>query len=251
MNGNVHILEEFILTIKTGIIQEKQRYSEALDEEMELLIYLPAAYSPLYKYHVLIAQDGHDYFRLGRISRQIEELWKNGEIERTIVIGIPYKNVQERRHTYHPEGAKFEAYKRFLAHELVPFIDQEYPTYQVGSSRTLIGDSLGATVSLMTALDYPNMFGNVILQSPYVDNHVLEKVRNTHSLQLISICHQIGSKETKVKTTDNQIVDFTESNQKLKELLEKQTNYDFEKFDGDHKWTYWQPLMTSALKKML
>jgi enterochelin esterase-like enzyme len=32
-------------------------------------------------------------------------------------------------------------------------------------ARTLIGDSLGGTVSLMTALDYPNMFGNVIMQS--------------------------------------------------------------------------------------
>ncbi|MCY8077543.1 esterase family protein, partial [Bacillus haynesii] len=32
---------------------------------------------------------------------------------------------------------------------------------------------------------------------------------------------------------------------------EKQTNYDFKAFDGDHKWTYWQPLITPALKKML
>jgi enterochelin esterase family protein len=78
-------------------------------------------------------QDGHDYFRLGRISRQVEELLANGEIERSIIIGIPYKNVQERRLTYHPEGSKFEAYKRFLANELVPFADSEYPTYQVGS----------------------------------------------------------------------------------------------------------------------
>ncbi|MCY9291142.1 esterase family protein, partial [Bacillus haynesii] len=25
----------------------------------------------------------------------------------------------------------------------------------------------------------------------------------------------------------------------------------FKAFDGDHKWTYWQPLITPALKKML
>ncbi len=247
-----YFLEEFILAIKTGVIQEKTLFSEELGEEMELLVYLPASYSPLYKYHVIIAQDGHDYFRLGRISRQIEELIKNGEIERCIVIGVPYKNVQERRRTYHPEGTKFEAYKRFLAHELVPFTDREYPTYQVGSGRTLIGDSLGATVSLMTALEYPNMFGNVIMQSPYVDNHVLEKVADADSLQLISIYHQIGIKETEVKTTDDQILDFTGPNEQLKELLQKKnTNYHFEAFDGDHKWTYWQPLITPALKKML
>lgn len=104
----------------------------------------------------------------------------------------------------------------------------------------------------MTALDYPNMFGNVIMQSPYVDRHVLDKVKQSDSLQLISICHQIGEKETAVKTTDDQILDFTGPNEQLKELLEeKQTNYDFKAFDGDHKWTYWQPLITPALKKML
>ncbi|MFO6494968.1 MULTISPECIES: esterase family protein [unclassified Bacillus (in: firmicutes)] len=240
------------MAMKTGVIQEKKLFSKELGEEMELLVYLPASYSPLYKYHVIIAQDGHDYFRLGRISRQLEELLNNGEIERSIIIGVPYKNVQERRLTYHPEGSKFEAYKRFLAHELVPFADREYPTYQVGSGRTLIGDSLGGTVSLMTALDYPNMFGNVIMQSPYVDDHVLDKVLHSDSLQLISICHQIGTKETEVHTTDEQILDFTKPNQKLKDLLQqKKADYDFETFDGDHKWTYWQPLITPALKKML
>lgn len=104
----------------------------------------------------------------------------------------------------------------------------------------------------MTALDYPNMFGNVIMQSPYVDSHVLEKVETSASLQLISVYHQIGVKETEVKTTDNQILDFTAPNEKLKELLQNENmNYHFETFDGDHKWTYWQPLITPALKKML
>lgn len=74
---------------------------------------------PLYTYHVIIAQDGHDYFRLGKIGRQAEELMQNKEMERSIIIGVPYENVTERRNTYHPDGTKFEAYKRFLANELV------------------------------------------------------------------------------------------------------------------------------------
>lgn len=103
---------------------------------------LPARHLlPLYKYHTVIAQDGHDYFRLGRIGRQAEELMSKGEIDRCIIIGVPYKNVRERRNTYHPEGSKFASYKRFIANELVPFIDKEYPTYQVGYGRTMIGDS--------------------------------------------------------------------------------------------------------------
>ena len=70
---------------------------------------------------------------------------------------------------YHPEGDRREAYIRFLAHELVPYMDDNYPTYQIGAGRGLIGDSLAATISLLTALKYPNIFGKVILHSPYVD----------------------------------------------------------------------------------
>ena len=44
-----------------------------LGEEMQLLVYLPANFSPLYKYSLLIAQDGRDYFQLGRIGRLADE----------------------------------------------------------------------------------------------------------------------------------------------------------------------------------
>lgn len=87
---------------KTGIIQEETLQSKELGADMTILIYLPVNYSPLYTYHVIIAQDGHDYFRLGKIGRQAEELMQNKEMERSIIIGVPYENVTERRNTYHP-----------------------------------------------------------------------------------------------------------------------------------------------------
>ncbi|MGE6675216.1 alpha/beta hydrolase [Bacillus pumilus] len=237
---------------KTGIIQEETLHSKELGADMTLLIYLPVNYSPLYTYHVIIAQDGHDYFRLGKIGRQAEELMQNKEMERSIIIGIPYENVTERRNTYHPDGTKFEAYKRFLANELVPYIDTHYPTYQIGSGRTFIGDSLGATISLMTAIDYPSLFGGLILQSPYVDDSVLEAVKQSTALSHYAIIHQIGLEETAVKTTDGQVLDFIQPNDDLKALLEQSgADYLFETFEGDHKWTFWQPLIAPSLKRML
>ena len=149
-----------------GTIQDISFFSEALQEDMQLLIYLPPNYSPLYKYSVLIASDGKDYFQLGRISRVADELFAEEAIENLIIVGVPYKDVKDRRSKYHPEGSQHIAYTRFLAQELVPYIDDNYPTYQVGMGRSLIGDSLAATVSLMTALAYPNTFGKVIMHSP-------------------------------------------------------------------------------------
>ena len=47
-----------------GTVQDLTLFSDAFQEEMQLLIYLPPNYSPLYKYSVLIASDGKDYFQL-------------------------------------------------------------------------------------------------------------------------------------------------------------------------------------------
>ncbi|MFD2215449.1 alpha/beta hydrolase [Metabacillus endolithicus] len=236
---------------QTGIIKEHSFYSEALQEELTLLIYLPENYSPLYKYSLLIAQDGQDYFKLGRVGRQVEALVKNEEIEDVIVIGIPYKDVHDRKEKYHPNGSKFKQYVRFLAHELVPYLDSEFPTYQIGFGRALIGDSLGATVSLLTGLAYPNTFGKLILQSPLVNEDVMNAVKEFDSSSKPMIYHQIGKKETEVKTTDGIIQDFLTPNRKLSQLMsEKGFSYTYEEFNGDHTWKYWQPALTPILKLM-
>jgi enterochelin esterase-like enzyme len=126
-----------------GTVKEVFFQSNELGEELQILIYLPANYSPLFTYSLLIAQDGQDYFRLGRIGRFADELLYNHEIENIIIVGIPYKHVKDRRKKYHPDSEHHQSYIRFLAHELVPFLDKEYPTYQMGSTRGLLGDSLG------------------------------------------------------------------------------------------------------------
>jgi enterochelin esterase-like enzyme len=234
-----------------GTIKELTFHSLELGEEMQLLVYLPANFSPLYKYALLIAQDGRDYFQLGRIGRLADEFLYEREIENIIIVGVPYKNVADRRRKYHPDGDQNQAYIRFLAHELVPFLDQEYPTYHMGTTRALIGDSLGATVSLMTALQYPHTFGKVLLQSPLVDEQVMEMVENFTDSQLLNIYHVIGKLETEVPTTDGNISDFLHPNRELSSVISKKSfTYFYEEFNGNHTWTYWQPDLRRALKML-
>jgi enterochelin esterase-like enzyme len=234
-----------------GTINEHSLYSLSLNEEMKLLVYLPASFSPLYKYSVLIAQDGKDYFQFGRIGRSADELLENKQIENLIIVGVPYQSVKDRRRKYHPEGEQHQAYIRFLAHELVPYLDREYPTLQIGMGRALIGDSLAATVSLMTAIEYPNIFGKVILQSPYVTGSVLDAVRKYDDTCLLNIYHTVGSEETEVKTTDDQTKDFLTPNRELsKTFKEKNVEYHYSEFEGGHFWTHWQPDVKTALKKI-
>lgn len=234
-----------------GTIKELTFFSQELGEEMQLLVYLPANFSPLYKYSLLIAQDGRDYFQLGRIGRLADEYLFEQEIENIIIVGVPYKNVEDRRRKYHPDGEQNPAYIRFLAHELVPFLDGEYPTYHMGSTRALIGDSLGATVSLMTAIQYPHTFGKVLLQSPFVDQKVLNLVHDFQEEQLLEIYHVIGKQETEVKTTNGAISDFLQPNRELSNIFAgKPFTYFYEEFDGNHTWTFWQPDLRRALKML-
>ncbi|WP_427138427.1 alpha/beta hydrolase [Psychrobacillus psychrodurans] len=231
-----------------GTIQDITLFSESLQEEMQLLIYLPANFSPLYKYSVLIASDGKDYFQLGRISRIADELYEEEAIENLIIVGVPYKNVKDRRDKYHPDGSQHAAYIRFLAQELVPYIDEKYPTYQVGMGRSLIGDSLAATVSLMTALAYPNTFGKVIMHSPLVNEEVLDKVKKHEDVHAFSLYHVIGTEEKAVKTGDGLLTDFITPNRELHNLIKNKgflTFYD--ELRGDHTWKLWQPDIKRSL----
>lgn len=234
-----------------GVIKDYSFYSHALEEEMHLLIYIPANYTPLNKYHVLLASDGKDYFQLGGITRVADELIYDYEIEDLIIVGIPYKDAYDRMRKYIPTGDLHEAYLRFLAHELIPFLDEEFSTISLNTGRGLIGDSMAATISLLAALRYQHIFGKVIMQSPYVDEHVLKIVEETKTHESLDIYHVIGKAETNVLTTYKVIKDFLTPNRELHQLLvSKGYHVFYDEFDGNHTWKYWKPDLKRALTKI-
>lgn len=234
-----------------GNIQDFTFYSENLKEELTLYVYVPANYSPLYQYHLCIASDGKDYFQLGGLPRLADQLIDDYEIEPTIFVGVPYKDAKDRKRKYIPSGDLFESYMRFLAHELVPFLDNEYSTNQLASSRVLMGDSMAATASLMGVIRYPNIFGKAIMQSPYVDNDVLNAVRNFKTADQNYFYHIIGKQEVEVLTTDKIIKDFLTPNRELHDaMMSNAFPLFYEEFEGNHTWKYWKPDLQRALVKI-
>ncbi|MFC7062825.1 alpha/beta hydrolase-fold protein [Halobacillus seohaensis] len=223
--------------------------SRYLDEDMTLTVYTPENFSPLYKYHFCIMQDGNDYFQMGRAATLSDQLHSEDEIENTIFIGIHYNDKYDRQEKYHPDGKKQGDYVNFLVREVVPFLDKELPGYSMGKGRTLVGDSLAGTLALMTAARFPNIFGNVIMQSPYVDDHVLEYTHSIKDLSSLTIYHTIGDQETDVTTTDGTQRDFLAPNLQLSRYLEEQPlSYIFHKLNGGHTWGSWQKDFKRALQ---
>ncbi|WP_188208046.1 alpha/beta hydrolase [Alkalibacillus aidingensis] len=234
---------------RDGSMVERVIDSEYLDEEITLNIYRPENYSPLYKYYLCIVQDGDDYYQLGRLANVSDELHKEGKIENTIFCGIHYKDREDRWDKFHPDSDKQAAYIKFLRFEVVPILDRELPSYHVKSCRALMGDSLGGTVSLMTALTYPNTFGKVIMQSPYVDERLKNMVQESDEIDTMSIYHSIGDDEEEVETTFGDIDDFFHPNRELNKLLkDKVSDYTYKELEGDHTWKQWQAGLPDAIR---
>lgn len=250
-NPSTYINE--VLTIgRKGTMIDKDIESRYLNETMTLKIYQPESFSTLYKYHICIMQDGNDYYQLGRAATLSDKLHESKEISNTVFVGIHYQDKYDRKEKYHPSGEQQQAYIKFLVHEVVPFLDDLLPTYHMGQSRALMGDSLAGTLALMTALKYPNTFGKVIMQSPYVDDTVKQTVEEAKDIHSIDIYHTIGSSETAVDTTDGNELDFITPNRELYELLEKRgTSHIYHELEnGEHTWKYWQRDLKRALISM-
>lgn len=235
-----------------GTIEEVTISSITLGTTFNLLVYLPYNYSPLYTYPLLLVQDGKDYFQLGRLPKVADKLIEENAIHDMIIVGIPYETPKTRWEMYHPQGKHHEAYTKFLVHELLPFLTKRYAIDDLAGNRTLMGESLGGTVSLLTAIQYPHTFSNVVMHSPFAGDSVLDEVKVSNDFAPFHVYHVIGKKETDVQTTHGEVEDFLTPNQELNDILaNKQMSYYFyDELPGNHTWKTWQPDIERTLLEM-
>ncbi|MGM8212692.1 alpha/beta hydrolase [Virgibacillus sp. W0430] len=238
---------------RKGTMIEKEITSTYLQETLALKIYQPESVNPLYRSTLCIMQDGDDYFQIGRIATLSDRLHDNDDIYNTTFVGIHYKDRFDRVKKYHPEGEQYDDYIRFLTSEVVPLLDELLPLNPLGIRRALMGDSLAATIALMTSMKHPDLFDAIILQSPLVDDAVFEEIQTKQDLSKLRIYHTIGQNETSVSTTLHGEVDFLTPNRKLHHLLKQiNSHYTYLEFEGaDHTWKHWQKDLSRAIKETL
>lgn len=237
---------------RKGKMVDKRIDSEYLHEEMTLTIYHPATISTSATYNICIMQDGNDYYQMGRIATLSDRLHDNRTLSNTIFIGIHYQDKFDRKKKYHPSGEQNPDYIKFLAYEVLPLLNELVPATDNEKVFALMGDSLAGTLALMTALKHPKSIQKIIMQSPYVDDTVLDAVDNVSDMQSFDIYHTIGTDETDVLMTDGERADFVTTNRKLHERLsESGANYIYHELeDAKHTWKYWQKDMKRVLETM-
>lgn len=147
-------------------------YSELLQEEREILIYLPESLKhENYRrdqYPVLYLLDGRNNFLLlAAMVQQYAERNDSEILPEMIIVGLSNKNHQKRIFDYSPTEAgnpkEFgggDLFLKFMKEELFPYIENQYPA--ANENRTFIGHSFGGVAVLNALSRHPEMFENYL-----------------------------------------------------------------------------------------
>ena len=175
----------------TRTIVKKQLHSAYLQTERSLRIYLPPGYDERISYPVLFCQDGEQFFNFGRIATHATKLILDEGIEPMLIVGVDV-DLPRRTAEYAPEGARFQLYQRFFVEEMLPEMERSFSVRTSPDSRVLAGDSLGGTVSLHLALDYPELFQQVLSLSGAFLPSTLQKIEEQRDLSWLNLFMVIG-----------------------------------------------------------
>jgi predicted alpha/beta superfamily hydrolase len=155
-----------------------------------LRVLVPANYFSPHNAHrsypVLYLQDGQNLFDEAtspkgewHVDETVEHLVGGFKIPPMFVVGIDSAG-EKRSSEYLPypdplngkDGAADEKnlrgkeYARFLTTEVMPFVEKRYRIARGAMNTGLGGSSYGGDIALYTALEYPDVFGHVLVESP-------------------------------------------------------------------------------------
>ncbi len=152
----------------------------------------------------------------------------------------------------------------FMIKELIPHIDQIYPS---SKKRAIAGLSMGGHGAMLLGLKYPKLFSSMAsisgvldlrlhqeqwkikdLLGAYPDN---EKLWNNNSVnfQVENKKNQKISSQIIISTGTEDLL-VLEDNRQAKALLEKHKyNFSYQEHQGNHDWKFWQKYLPNMLRE--
>lgn len=149
-----------------GSISTEGMASAIMGENLTYKIYLPPCYDPAYPdgYPVLYLLHGqimNENFFLDMGMHQLADALISQRLVRPFLIVMPVEK-------YYLQGLNESVYPRVIAEELVPYIDQKYPTCTERECRAIGGISRGAAWAVHITFSYRDLFAYVGAHSPAV-----------------------------------------------------------------------------------
>ena len=215
-------------TILAGELRLHEFHSRIFRNTRMLRVWLPPGYNQTENdgrhYPVFYLNDGQNLFDPATayigVDWQVDEaatrLIGEGKIPPLIIVGIdnaqkdrpkeylPYRSFHPR--IFRPQGKR---YPDFLLDEVMPFVYQRYRVARGPENTALGGSSLGAIISLYTAMDRPGVFGGLLLESPslFISNRQLLKSARAFGKWPAKVFMAIGTREVGSEDGDQQAVE--------------------------------------------
>jgi len=151
-----------------GAALEDNLEGDAVDREV--IVFLPPSYArqKSRRYPVVYALHGYSigaeqWTKEIHVPQTIEGAFAQGAPEMIVV--LPDSKTVHNGSMY-SSSATTGDFERFIAHDVVAWIDQHYRTIPHRTSRGLAGHSMGGYGASRIGMKYPDMFGSLYIMSP-------------------------------------------------------------------------------------
>ena len=209
------------------ILQIHDFSSAVFRNNRKLRVWLPPGYelaeNAERRYPIFYLNDGQNLFDPAtayagvdwRAGETADALMQQGIIEPMILVGIDNATVERIKefmphHSVSPLLLKPRGrrYPDFLLREVMPFVESRYRVARGPENTGLGGSSLGAIISLYTAMAMPGVFGKLLLESPslFVSNRQLLKNSRRLLVWPERIFLAIGTRESGNEGRDQRLV---------------------------------------------
>jgi enterochelin esterase family protein len=128
------------------------------DRERPLAVYLLARFREARRYPLLVVHDGEDFLRFASLRTVLDNLIHRNEVA-PLIVALTQSPDRLR------EYAADERHGRWLAEELVPWLEARFPLLPGAGDRGLMGASFGAVAAFAAAHRHPGRFERLLLQS--------------------------------------------------------------------------------------
>lgn len=200
---------------------------------------------------ILYVHDGNDYLQLGGIKETFQKLiLEYPDIAKNIIFILLHPGDSiERWNSYHREGRLYKNFISFFTDEFVPEVERNLRNEGIKiCKRGLLGDSLAGNIGINIALQKPDFWTHLLLQSAAISKEVIEDVQKLRYTGW-KVYQRVGIHEDQFVSsiTNEKLMILTRNRELHSAFVQKNLQVDYKELNTDHLWSVWKKDLPNAL----